>query len=77
MENNCRIQKSILVSSPILLNYTGITMSDNAVKIAILIFNFSIIAGATYLCAVYNWSLWTLFFAILFLIDYRYDNEKD
>ena len=50
-------------------------MSNNAVKIAILIFNFGVLAGAAYLCAVYEWSLWTMFFALLFLVDYRYDDE--
>ena len=50
-------------------------MSDNSVKVAILIFNFAVLAGAAFLCAVYEWSLWTLFFAVLFMIDYRYDNE--
>lgn len=50
-------------------------MSDNAVKIAILIFNFAVLAGAAALCAIYEWSLWTMFFALLFLVDYRYDDE--
>jgi hypothetical protein len=50
-------------------------MSENALKIAILIFNFAIIAGAAFLCAVYEWSLWTMFFALLFLVDYRYTDE--
>jgi hypothetical protein len=60
-----------------MLNYTGTTMSDNTLKLAILIYNFAILAGASYLCAEYNWSLWTLFFALLCLLDYRYDTEKD
>lgn len=71
------IQKPLLVNSPITLNYTGITMSDNTLKVAILIFNFAIIAGAATLCAVYEWSLWTIFFAVLFLVDYRYDDSED
>jgi hypothetical protein len=50
-------------------------MSDNALKIAILIFNFAILAGASFLCAVYEWSLWTIFFALIFLVDYRYTDE--
>lgn len=46
------------------------------IRHAILIFNFAIIAGACYLVAAYNWSVFTIVFAVLFMIDYRYDEEE-
>lgn len=44
------------------------------VAVAALIYNFLIIAGAAYLCAVYDWSLWTMFFAFLCMISIK-DSE--
>lgn len=42
---------------------------------AILVYNFVMMAGAAYLCAVYEWSLWTMVVAFICMLDYRYDDE--
>ena len=44
------------------------------VAVAALIYNFLIIAGAAYLCAVYEWSLWTMLCASLCMISIK-DSE--
>jgi hypothetical protein len=43
------------------------------VAIAALVYNFMIIAGAAYLCAVYNWSLWTILGAFLCMVSIKDD----
>ena len=44
------------------------------VVIAALFYNFMIMAGAAYLCAVYNWSLWTMLCAFFCMISIK-DSE--
>ena len=45
------------------------------VAVAAIIYNFLIIAGAAYLCAVYEWSLWTMLCAFLCMISINKDKE--
>lgn len=47
------------------------------IRHAILLYNFCILAGACYLVAVFNWSVFTIVFAVIFMLDYRYDDEED
>jgi hypothetical protein len=42
-------------------------MSDNFVVFMILVYNFAILAGASYLIVVYNWSMWIYLLAMLCL----------
>lgn len=35
--------------------------------VAVLIYNFALLSGATYLIVVYEWSLWTYVGAVLFM----------
>ena len=35
---------------------------------SVLLYNFALIAGASFLVAVYDWSLWTYFWAICFMV---------
>jgi hypothetical protein len=44
------------------------------VAIAALVYNFMIIAGAAYLCAVYNWSIFTMLCAFFCMISIK-DSE--
>ena len=37
----------------------------------ILAYNLALIAGSTYMVQVYGWSLWTIFFAVLFTASIR------
>jgi uncharacterized protein (DUF983 family) len=46
-------------------------MSDNFVVFMILLYNFAIVAGASYLVAVYNWSMWTYLLAMCFMLSTR------
>lgn len=41
------------------------------VAIAALIYNFLIIAGAAYLCAIYEWSLWTMLCAFFCMVSIK------
>jgi ABC-type glycerol-3-phosphate transport system permease component len=41
------------------------------VAVAALIYNILLAAGSAYLCAVYEWSLWTMFFAFLCMVDVK------
>jgi hypothetical protein len=45
------------------------SMSEAIVVIAVLLYNLAILVGATYLVVVYDWSLWTYFFAIFFTLS--------
>lgn len=46
-------------------------------NVAILVYNFLIIAGASFLVAVYQWSLWTYVFAVLLMVWVEHNgNEK-
>ena len=49
-------------------------MSDNTLRVAILIYNLLIVSGASYLCAEYGWSLWTIFFAVFMMLDLSENN---
>jgi hypothetical protein len=54
---------------------TNLKFTQN-VLYAVLVYNFAILAGASYLCAEYNWSLWTLFWAILLMLDIKENTES-
>ena len=44
-------------------------MRDNFVVFMILVYNLTIVAGASYLIVVYNWSMWTYLLAMFFLVS--------
>jgi hypothetical protein len=46
-------------------------VNTTVVAVAVIIYNFLIIAGAAYLCAVYDWSLWTMLCAFFFMISFK------
>jgi hypothetical protein len=59
-----------------MLNYTGTTMtSKERMTYAALAFNFGLICLATYLCAEYNWSLWTYVGFALFMVSIKDKND--
>jgi hypothetical protein len=50
-------------------------MRDIFVVFMILLYNFAILAGASYLIVVYDWSMWTYLLAMLFLINWGKNND--
>jgi ABC-type glycerol-3-phosphate transport system permease component len=46
-------------------------VNTTVVAVAVIIYNFLIIAGAAYLCAVYDWSFWTMLCAFFFTISFK------
>ena len=52
-------------------------MDDNKLVYAVLVYNFLIIAGAAFLVAVYDWSLWTFVFALIIMFDIDKVTDKD
>jgi uncharacterized membrane protein len=44
---------------------------------AALVFNFALICLATYLCVVYNWSLWTYLGFALFMVNMKDKDETE
>lgn len=51
-------------------------MNNTLVVFMILVYNFAIVAGASYLVAVYNWSMWSYLLAILFMFSLKNRDEK-
>ncbi len=52
------------------------TTADFYTGIAMMVFNFGLIALATYMVAVYNWSLWTYVgFALFMLVTKNTKND--
>lgn len=43
-------------------------MNDTIVKLAILTYDFLLLAGTAYLVQVYDWSMWTFLLAAIFFI---------
>jgi hypothetical protein len=43
-------------------------MNDTIVKVAVLTYDFFLLAGTAYLVTVHNWSMWTFLLAALFFI---------
>jgi hypothetical protein len=50
-------------------------MSDNFVVFMILLYNFAIVAGASYLIVVYDWSMWTYLLAMFFILSTRKNDD--
>jgi hypothetical protein len=50
-------------------------MSDTIVKVAILLYDFALLAGTAYLVAVHNWSMWTFLLAAIFFITTKKSND--
>lgn len=50
-------------------------MRDNFVVFMILVYNLTIVAGASYLIVVYNWSMWTYLLAMFFLLSLRKNDD--
>jgi len=50
-------------------------MSNNFVVFMILVYNITIVAGASYLIVVYNWSMWTYLLAMIFSLSFRSKND--
>jgi hypothetical protein len=44
--------------------------------IGVLLYNFAIVAGTTYVVINYNWSMWTYLLAILFMMSVK-DEQKN
>lgn len=51
-------------------------MNKTVVSLAILIYNFCLVAGTAYLCAVHDWSLWTFLLALLFMMGMHDGTNK-
>lgn len=43
-------------------------MSNAIIKVAILIYDFALLAGAAYMVQVYDWSMWTFLLAAIFFM---------
>ena len=41
--------------------------------IGVLMYNFSVLAGTTYVVVNYNWSMWTYLLALLFMLKTKED----
>lgn len=52
-------------------------MDDTKLVYAVLVYNFLIIAGAAFLVAVYDWSLWTIILALILMFDIEKVMDKD
>jgi hypothetical protein len=50
-------------------------MSDNFVVFMILLYNFAILAGASYLIVVYDLSMWTYLLAMFFILSTRKNDD--
>ncbi len=49
-------------------------MNDTIVKLAILVYDFALLAGTAYLVVEYNWSMWTFLLAGVFFMTSK--NQK-
>ena len=49
---------------------------DEVVVFLILIYNFAIVAGASYLVAVYNWSMWSYLLAMCFMVSVKSSKDE-
>jgi hypothetical protein len=45
--------------------------------IAVLIYNFCLVAGTAYLVALHDWSGWWFLLTVMFLMGIKSDNKKD
>lgn len=43
-------------------------MSDTIIKLAIMLYDFCLLAGTAYLVTVYNWSMWTFVLTFCFFL---------
>lgn len=43
-------------------------MNDTIVKLAVLVYDFALLAGTAYLVIVYDWSMWTFLLAAVFFM---------
>jgi hypothetical protein len=43
-------------------------MNDTIVKLAIVVYDFLLLAGTAYLVVEYNWSMWTFLLAAVFFL---------
>lgn len=50
-------------------------MQDIFVVFMILLYNFAIVAGASYLIVVYDWSMWTYLLAMFFILNTRKNDD--
>jgi hypothetical protein len=50
-------------------------MRDIFVVFMILLYNFAILAGASYLIVVYDWSMWTYLLVMFFLMNCGKNND--
>ena len=41
-------------------------MNDTIIKISVLLYNFTLLAGTAYLVQMHNWSMWTFLLAVMF-----------
>jgi hypothetical protein len=51
-------------------------MNDTIVKLAILIYDFALLAGTAYLVAVHDWSMWTFLLAAVFFMTTSKSKES-
>jgi hypothetical protein len=52
-------------------------MGDVILKIAILIYDFALVAGTAYLVAVYGWSMWTFLLTLCFFMTSRKEKPNE
>jgi hypothetical protein len=50
-------------------------VNDTIIKIAILLYDFCLLAGTAYLVAVHNWSMWTFLLAAIFFMTTSKDKS--
>lgn len=49
---------------------------DDIVVFLTLVYNFAIVAGASYLVAVYNWSMWSYLLAMCFMVSIKKTEDE-
>lgn len=52
-------------------------MKDVFISIAVLIYDFALIAGTAYLVEERNWSMWTFLLALVFFMTHKTKKEED
>jgi len=51
-------------------------LDSTIIKIAVLVYDFGIVAGTAYLVAIHNWSMWTFLLTALFFITTKSSKDE-
>lgn len=52
-------------------------MSDMIVRLAIIVYNFCLVAGTAYLVALHDWSMWSFLLTMCFIMSATTRRESD